>query len=94
MGPGHRLQLGRPEATTIASLALATNDPDFRLILTDRRNSRKIPHRLEQCGYVAVRNTAANDGLFKVGGKRCAIYARHDLTPRDQMAAANRLIGR
>lgn len=87
-------QLGRPEATTIASLALATADENFRLFLTDRRNSRKIPHRLEQCGYVAVRNTAATDGLFKVGGKRCAIYARHDLTPRDQMAAANRLVGR
>lgn len=87
-------QLGRPDATTIARIANATKDQDFRLFLIDRRNSRKIPHRLEQCGYVAVRNSAATDGLFKVGGKRCAIYARHDLSPRDQQAAANRLIGR
>ncbi len=87
-------QLGRPEATTIASIAFATSDQDFRLFLTDRRNSRKIPYRLEQCGYVAVRNSAVADGLFKVSGKRCVIYARHDLTPREQMTAANRLIGR
>lgn len=86
-------QLGKPEALTIASIAAAAND-EFRAFLTDRRNSRKIPHRLEQCGYVAVRNAAATDGLFKVWGKRCAIYARTDLPPRDQMNAANRLIGR
>jgi hypothetical protein len=87
-------QLGRPEATTIASIALATADEDFRLFLTDRRNSRKIPHRLEQCGYAPVRNDGAADGLFKVNRKRCVVYARHDLTPRDQKVAANRLIGR
>ncbi len=85
--------LGRPEATTIASLALATSDEGFRAYLSERKNSRRIPHRLEQCGYVAVRNSAAKDGLFKVSGKRCAIYARHDLAPRDQIAAANKLAG-
>jgi hypothetical protein len=31
---------------------------------------------MEECGYVAVRNEAAKDGLWKVDGKRQAIYAR------------------
>lgn len=85
-------QLGRPEATTIASIASAATE-DFRAYLLDRRNSRKIPHRLEEAGYVPVRNPDAKDGLWKVSGKRCAIYARHDLAVRDQHIAANRLAG-
>lgn len=84
--------LGRPAATTIAAIAAAAAE-DFRLYLSDRRNSRRIPHRLEEAGYVAVRNSAAKDGLWKVSGKRCAIYARHDLPLREQIAAAERLSG-
>ena len=36
--------------------------------LCDRKNRRAIPHRLEQCGYIPVRNADAVDGLFKIGG--------------------------
>lgn len=85
--------LGHPHATTIASIAVAARDEGFRLYLLDRRNSRKIPHRLEQCGYVPVRNPDAQDGLWKVTGKRCAIYARRDLAVRDQHIAAQHLAG-
>jgi len=85
--------LGWPAATTIADIAAAAND-GFREYLTDRRNSRCIPHRLEQCGYVAVRNDGAKDGLFKINRKRCVIYARQELPLRDQVIAANRLVGR
>lgn len=85
-------RLGWPGATTIADIADAAED-DFKMFLADRRNSRRIPHRLEQCGYVAVRNDAAKDGLFKVNGKRCAIYASQSLCPRDQIAAAHRVAG-
>jgi hypothetical protein len=34
--------------------------------LRDRKNRRAIPHRLEQCGYVPVRNDAAESGLFVI----------------------------
>lgn len=84
--------LGWPHAVTIASIA-DTSQSGFSEWLTDRRNSRRLPHRMEQCGYVPVRNPAANDGLFKVGGKRCVIYARNSLAMRDQIAAAETLLG-
>ncbi|WP_126172857.1 bifunctional DNA primase/polymerase [Altericroceibacterium xinjiangense] len=85
--------LGSPDAVTVPSIAAAAH-PEFTAWLADRRNSRRIPHRLEECGYVAVRNRHAKDGLFKVGGKRCAIYARKTLSPRDQITAAEALAGR
>jgi hypothetical protein len=44
--------------------------------LCDRKNRRTIPHHLEQCGYVPVRNATAEDGLFKVEGRRQVIYAK------------------
>jgi len=83
-------KLGWPNAVTVAEVA-ASADFEFRDFLTDRRNSRRIPHRFEECGYVQVRNGSAQDGLFKVGGKRCVIYAKKTLSRRDQHAAADRL---
>jgi hypothetical protein len=59
--------------------------------LRDRRNSRKIPHRLEAVGYVAVHNDSVKDGLWKVGGKRQCIYAQKDLPTRERIAAAQGL---
>jgi hypothetical protein len=50
-----------------------------------------IPHRLEDCGYVAVRNDSAKDGLWKMAGGRQVIYARSDLSVRDRIVAAKRL---
>ncbi|MXP27912.1 hypothetical protein GRI58_03630 [Porphyrobacter algicida] len=85
--------LSWPNAVTVASIA-SVSPPGFADWLTDRRNSRRIPHRLEQCGYVPVRNDTANDGLFKIGGKRCVVYARHNLGLRDQIASVEALIRR
>ena len=60
--------------------------------LRDRRNRRTIPHRLEQCGYVPVRNPDdARDGQWKINGKRQTVYARQTLSLRDQIAAAQAL---
>lgn len=85
--------LNRPSVVTVARIAEVASDP-FAEWLKDRRNSRKIPHRFEECGYVAVRNPSANDGMFKVGGKRCAVYAKRDLSTRDAIHAASSLLGR
>jgi hypothetical protein len=79
--------LGNPKAITlekIASICL----PSFADWLRDRRNSRQIPYRIESVGYVRVRSSTAEDGLWKIGGKRQAIYARQELSLRDQIAAA------
>lgn len=83
--------LGWPDAVTVSMVATSSFD-SFRDFLLDRRNSRRIPHRFDECGYVQVRNDGANDGLFKVNGKRCVVYARKTLSRREQMEAANRLI--
>lgn len=80
-----------PAAVTKSMIA---EQADFELQgwLRERRNSRSLPHRLEKYGYVAVRNEAAEDGQFKVAGKRCTIYARKQLPPREQIIAAHQLV--
>jgi hypothetical protein len=85
--------LSWPDAVTVSTVAAAAADA-FREFLLDRRNSRRIPHRFEECGYVQVRNDAAKDGYFKVGHKRCPIYAKKTLTRREQIEAAVRLTRR
>jgi Family of unknown function (DUF5906) len=59
--------------------------------LRDRKNRRVVPIRLEKCGYGFVRNSDADDGLFVIEGRRQVVYARSDLLPREQFAAARTL---
>ena len=53
-----------PDAVTIADIVAATSQQDFIDYLKDRKNSRRIPHRFEACGYTPVRNPDAEDGLW------------------------------
>jgi hypothetical protein len=78
-----------PDVTTLAEVITRASS-EFAGFLQDRKNSRKIPHRLESCGYVPLRNGAAKDGLWKVDGRRQVIYTKKDLTLRDQLIAAKR----
>ena len=55
--------------------------------LQDRRNSRKIPHRFEACGYVPVRNPYAEDGSWAIKKRRQVVYGRVSLSERDRLAA-------
>jgi Family of unknown function (DUF5906) len=79
--------LKSPPAVTLQQIIRNAREP-FNEWLADRRNSRLIPHRLEECGYVAVRNEAATDGLWKVDGKRQVIYAKAALSIRERYIAA------
>jgi hypothetical protein len=82
--------LGEPNALTLAQLSdIATSD--FRRWLDDRRNRRVIPHRLQTAGYVPVRNDVAKDGMWKIRGRRQVVYARHQLSLADRLAAARNL---
>jgi hypothetical protein len=82
--------MGWPEATTLEKIAFRA-DVETAIWLRDRKNRRTVPHRLDKCGYVSVRNPdAQSDGLWRVGGKRQAIYAKKTLPVRDQIAAARR----
>jgi len=95
-----------PVAFTLAkvlekAIELAPKDKDdkperssFAAWLADRKNRRQIPHRFEQCSYSPVRNEAAKDGLWKVGGARQVIYARVSLSLHERLAAAKQVISR
>jgi hypothetical protein len=67
--------IGRPDVVTISRLA-ASADGSFVEWLRDRRNKGQIPHRLEDCGYLPVRNDTAKDGLWRINGRREAVLAR------------------
>lgn len=84
-------RLGNPAATTLVALSGQASQ-EFGAWLLDRRNSRKVPHRLEECGYDHVRNPSAKDGLWKFTHGRAAIYAKKDLAVRDRIAAAEALV--
>jgi hypothetical protein len=45
---------------------------------------------MERCGYTAVRNPLATDGLWKLQGKRQAVYVKAELAIEKQIAAARR----
>lgn len=89
-------QLGNPETVTINKTINSTKNvhgemSDFGRWLQDRSNRRKIPHRLETCGYVAVQNPHATSGLWVIAGTRQIVYARLELSRTDQLKAAETL---
>jgi hypothetical protein len=85
-------KMGTPDVTTLDQIRTwATGE--FAGWISDTKNRRAIPHRLEKCGYVPMRNDGAKDGLWKVAGARQVIYARATLSIRDQIKAASGLIG-
>ena len=63
-------------------------------LLMDRKSRRAIPHRLEKCGYVPVRNPDANDGLWKHGERRKVIYTKAALPLQEQLATAKDMVAR
>jgi Family of unknown function (DUF5906) len=79
-----------PPPPVMPGAALPKSD-SFVDWLKDRRNRRAIPHRFEACGYVAIRNPDAADGLWRIRGKRTVIYAKESLTLHGQIAAARAL---
>jgi hypothetical protein len=57
--------------------------------ISDRKNRRAIPHRLEKCGYVPVRNEAdKSDGQWRISGSRVTVYARKALSLTERLRAA------
>lgn len=83
--------LGNPPAVTVGMLCVYAGE-SFKEWLTDRRNARALPHRLEDAGHVAIRNDAAKDGQWVISGRRQTVYARRDLAIRERLAAATALV--
>jgi hypothetical protein len=61
------------------------------VFLTDRRNRKVVAHRLEDCDYARVGNPDADDGLWKIAGRRQAVYAKNTLSVSDQLKAVRKL---
>jgi hypothetical protein len=83
--------IGWPDAVTVATITVTTTEAAFAEYLMDRKNSRRIPHRFEACGYTPVRNPDAEDGLWRVNSRRQVIYARNNLSFHDRLDAARNL---
>jgi len=85
---------GFPDAITLDMLvgnADALGMSDLAMDLRDRKTRRALPHKMERVGYVPVRNPDASDGLFKLGDRRQAVYAKRALSPADQIRAARQI---
>ena len=90
VGPDDAGRFERGREARQRLVAAATGD--FQSWLLDRRNRRVIPYRLESAGYVQVSNDAAQDGLWKISGKRQVIFARNDLLGADRLKAARQIM--
>jgi hypothetical protein len=85
-------RLGNPDAVTLLRIADQA-DTDFGIWLRERKNRRTVGYRLEGCGYIAVHNQDAKDGLWKINDRRQAIYAKAAISVRERYQAAQRLAG-
>ena len=83
-------KLGNPLATTLQKITFAATG-DIADWLEEPKNRRAVPYRLEQCGYVRVRNAARKDGLWIIEGRRQAIYAKSELSVKERLRAAQAL---
>jgi hypothetical protein len=82
----------RPDAITLSTIRYNAIDSSFRDWLDDRKNARRIPHRLEECGYTSVRNPDSDaDGRWRIMGRRETIYANKNLSPEQRLRVARDL---
>lgn len=82
--------LGSPDALTVPQLIVKAEDK-LSSWLEDQRNARHVPHRLESAGYVAVHCDLNKQGYWRVNGRRLAVYAKHELSVQQRVAAARAL---
>jgi uncharacterized protein DUF5906 len=85
--------MGSPDAATLIGITNHATG-NFQEWIKDRKNRRAIPHRLEKCSYVPVRNDTAKDGLWVINGSRQVIYVKSELSIPDRFKAASELAGR
>jgi uncharacterized protein DUF5906 len=83
--------LGNPDAVTLPQLIAAASNAATEWLM-DRKNRRAVPHRMERCGYVPIRNPEAADGLWKLQKARQVIYVKADLGGLARGAAVKKLM--
>jgi hypothetical protein len=83
--------IGRPDAVTIERLTLRASG-EFAVWLHQLANRKLVGFRLDDCGYVKVLNLDdKSDGLWRINGRRQAVYARKELPISEQIRAATAL---
>jgi hypothetical protein len=85
--------MGNPAVVTVQQVQEKA-DRKFAEWLGDPKNQRAIPHRFEKCGYISVLNPAKKDNKWIIYGRRKVVYARSELSLKEQIAAARDLAGR
>jgi hypothetical protein len=80
-------ELEQPEICSLLAILTSPRGAALEWLL-DRRHRRSIPHRMERCGYIALRNPQTEDGLWRIGGRRQTLYVKTNLTPKQQWQAA------
>jgi hypothetical protein len=84
-------RLDNPQAVTIGKIRTSNEDPELDEWFKDRKNRKAINHKLEACGYGAVNNTDATDGLWRIDDRRQVVYAKATLSLKEQFKAAQTL---
>lgn len=80
--------LGDPAIVTKADI-LTKAEFELRTWMMDKKNTKALSRRLDDCGYVPVRNPDdKSDGRWLVAKNRVALYGRKDLSRDDRYAAA------
>lgn len=80
-----------PNAFILDQLKRENMPAELMEFLTEHAHRRHVPHRLEECNYVAVHNPDAADGMWKISGKRKTVYAKSELSTSEQYAAVTAL---
>ena len=78
--------MGNPDVTSLSRITIAATGDTLGWLM-DRKNRRAIPHRLERCGYLPVRNNDSKDGLWVHNKSRQVLYAKMSLSVIDRYKA-------
>ncbi len=84
-------QLRYPAAVCLLQI-VGRADNEFAQRLKDRKYIGLIPSWFDKAGYERIKNPSSEQGLWRVGGKKQMIYAKKDLSYRDQISAAEELV--
>jgi hypothetical protein len=77
--------LSNPQALTIDELMVVAPGLEW---LRDVTKRSATGHRLSDCGYIAIANPVAKDGLWRINGRRQTIYVREDVPPHRRVEVA------
>ena len=86
--------MGNPDVLTLGQLIDCALEKKSEAAdwLIERKNRRAIPHRMERCGFVSVRNPdAKSDGRWVLQHRKQVVYANAKLSVHDQIAALKQM---